>query len=310
VTDVMGSGAISYTPTIIADNLMSGLNADQAQQATLEEDLSSGNSINQPSDNPSGAAQVLQLNGSLARAAQYSSNANDGSGWLSLGNSTMNQILSVLQQVQQTVLSVTGATLSNEPGALQSLASQVSSAQQALTNLANTTYGGQAIFAGTGNVTQAYDQNGNYVGGGSAPTRTVAPGVQVPISVTGVQIFGSGSTGLLGSGGILAQIGQDLQTGTTASLRNVQGADAQALSSAITQVTTVAAQLGANYQSMQTFAQQATNTQQTLQAQISSLDGTNVAQATTELSEAQNSYQSALWATSQLSQESLAQFLS
>jgi flagellar hook-associated protein 3 FlgL len=250
VTDVMGSGAVSYTPTIIANQLISGLNTDEAQQATLEEQLSTGNSINQLSDNPAGAAELLQLNGSLARAQQYSSNAADGSGWLTLGNSTMNSILSTLQQVQQTVLSVSGATLSNEPGALQSLAAQVTSAQQELTNLANTTYGGQAIFAGTGNVTQAYDQAGNYVGGGSAPTRTVAPGVQVPISVTGEQIFGTGTSGLLGSTGILSQIAQDLQTGTTASLHNVQTTDAQALSTAITQVTTVAAQMGAAYQNM------------------------------------------------------------
>lgn len=310
MTDVMGSGAISYTPTIIADQLISGLNSDQSQQATLEEQLSTGDVINQASDDPAGAAQLLQLSGSLARAQQYTSNATDGSGWLSLGNSTMNQILSTLQQVQQTVLSVSGATLSNEPGALQSLAAQVSSAQQELINLANTTYGGQAIFSGTGNVTEAYDQNGNYVGGGSAPTRTVAPGVQVPVSVTGDQIFGSGSTGLLGSTGILAQIVQDLQTGTTASLKNVQTTDAQSLSAAITQATTVAAQLGANYQSMQTFAQQAAATQQTLQSQISGIDSTNVAQTTTELTEAQQSYQSALWATSQLSQDSLVQFLS
>ena len=129
------------------------------------------------------------------------------------------------------------------------------------------------------------------------------------MSVTGEQIFGSGSTGVLGPSGILSQIAQDLQTGTTASLAKVQTTDAQALSTAITQVTTVAAQLGAAYQSMQTFAQQATNTQQTLQAQISEIDSTNVAQVSTQLTQAQNSYQSALWATSQLSQESLVQFL-
>jgi flagellar hook-associated protein 3 FlgL len=309
VTDVMGTGAISYTPSIIADQLITGINSDQAQQATLEEELGSGTAINQPSDNPAGAADVLQLNGSLARAQQYASNAADGSGWLTLGNSTMNQIVSSLQQVQQTVLSASGANLSNEPGALQSLAAQVTAAQTELINLANTTYGGQAIFAGTGNVSQAYDQSGNYVGGGSAPTRTVAPGLQVPISVTGAQIFGSGASGLLGSTGILAQIASDLQTGSTASLANLQGADAQALTTAITQVTTVAAQMGSSYQSMQTFAQQAANTQQTLQSQISGIDSTNVAQTSTELTEAQNSYQSALWATSQLSQDSLVQFL-
>jgi flagellar hook-associated protein 3 FlgL len=309
VTDVMGSSAISYTPSIIANQLISGLNGDQAQQATLEQELSSGDVINQPSDDPAGAAQLLQLNATLARNKQYAANATDGSGWLSLGNSTMNQIMSALQQAQQTVLSVTGANLGNEPGALQGLAAQMSSVRSELINLANTTYGGQAIFSGTGNVSQAYDQNGNYVGGGSPPSRTVAPGVQVAIGVTGDQIFGSGTSGLLGSTGVLAQITQDLQTGTTASLSAVQGTDAQALSAAIAQVTAQAAQMGANYQRMQAFAQQSANTQEVLQGQISGIDSTNVAQVSTQLTEAQQSYQSALWATSQLSQESLVQFL-
>ena len=309
MTDVMGSTAISYTPTIIADQLISGLNSDQAQQATLETQLSTGDMINQPSDNPAGAAELIQLNGSLARATQYASNATDGSGWLSLGNSTMNQILSALQQAQQVVESVSGTTLSNQPGALQGLAAQVSSVRQELINLANTTYGGQAIFAGTGNVTQAYDQNGNYIGGGPPPTRTVAPGEQVAVAVTGDQVFGSGTSGLLGSNGILAQIAQDLQTGTTTSLGNVQTSDQQALNQAIAQVSTQAAQMGANYQRVQAFQNQANNTEQVLQTQMSGIDSTNVAQVTTQLTEAQQSYQAALWATSQLSQQSLVQFL-
>ena len=67
--------------------------------------------------------------------------------------------------------------------------------------------------------------------------------------------------------------------------------------------------MGANYQRMQAFATQATNAQQVLQGQISGIDSTNVAQVSTQLTQAQQSYQSALWATSQLSQESLVQFL-
>jgi flagellar hook-associated protein 3 FlgL len=309
VTDVMGTGAISYTPAVIADQLISGLNSDESEQATLEEQLSTGDMINQPSDNPAEAAELLQLNASLARNQQYASNASDGSGWLSLGNSTMNQIMSALQQAQQTVSSVSGATLANEPGALQALAAQITSVRSELINLGNTTYGGQAIFAGTGNVSQAYDQNGNYVGGGSAPTRTVAPGVQVAVGVTGDQVFGTGTSGLLGSTGVLAQIASDLQTGTTASLANVQGADAQALTAAITQVSDQAAEMGANYQRMQAFATQSSNAQQVLQGQISGIDSTNVAEVSTQLTQAQQSYQSALWATSQLSQDSLVQFL-
>ena len=67
--------------------------------------------------------------------------------------------------------------------------------------------------------------------------------------------------------------------------------------------------MGANYQRMQAFSQQATSTQQVLQTQMIGIDSTNMAQVTTQLTESQQSYQSALWATSQLSQESLVQFL-
>lgn len=310
MSDVMGSTAISYTPSIIAGQLVDGLNADQAQQAQLEVELSTGDMINQPSQNPAGAAQLLQLNSSLSRAGQYVSNANDGAGWLAQGNSTMNQIISALQQAQQAVMSVSGATLSGQPAAIQGIATQVQSVQQELLALANTTYGGQAIFAGTGNVTGAYDANGNYVGGGSPPTRTVAPGVQVAIAVTGPSVFGTGATGLLGSNGVLSQIVQDLNTGTSQSLNNVETTDLQNLNNAIAQVESQAAVMGANYQRVEAFSQQATDTQQALQGEMTGLDATNVAQVTTELTQAQQSYQSALWATSQLSQDSLVQFLS
>jgi flagellar hook-associated protein 3 FlgL len=183
-----------------------------------------------------------------------------------------------------------------------------------LLNLANTTYAGQAIFAGTGNVTTAFDAAGTYVGGGSAPTRTVAPGTQLAIAVTGSSVFGSGTTGLLstvpGNLGVLAQLSQDISTGTTASLASAMGPDLQNLDQAISTVEDQAAQLGAQYQQMSTMQQHATNSQASLTAELSGVQSVNVAQATTNLQQQQNTYQSALWAASQLNQNSLIQFLS
>ena len=92
----------------------------------------------------------------------------------------MNEIVNTLQSVRQEVLSVSSASLAGSQSGLQALADQVNQAQQTLLNLANTTYNGQAIFAGTGNVATAFDASGNYVGGGAAPTRTVAPGRPSP----------------------------------------------------------------------------------------------------------------------------------
>ena len=309
MTSVAGT-AITYTPSVIADQLVSSLLTDQSQQAMLEEQLASGNRVNVPSDNPAAAADILQLNASSVRAQQYSSNANDGLGWLALGNSTVNQSLSVLQQARQTVLALSGANLSGQGTALTGMATQIGSYRQELINLANTTYAGQAIFAGTGNVSAAYDSNGNFIGGGGAPTRTVGPGVQVPVGVTGPAIFGSGTSGLLGSNGVLAQIQQDITTGTSASLNQAETTDLQALDTAITQVESQAGILGVSYQRMQAFSQQATDTMAALQSQISGEDSVNIAQVTTQLTQTQQSYQAALWATAQLQQQSLVQFLS
>jgi flagellar hook-associated protein 3 FlgL len=312
VTDMMG-GAISYTPSIIADQLVSNIVGNQSQQATLEQQISTGNAVNAPSDNPAAAVNILQINAGLNRAQQYSANATDGLGWLSLGNSTMNQILAALQSAQQAVLSSSATSLTGSSAAIQGLATQVDSVRQQLTQLANTQYGGQAIFAGTGNVSTAYDATGNFVGGGSAPTRTVAPGEQIPVSVTGPAVFGTGTTGLLsttpGSLGVLAQISADLRTGTPASLNQVMTTDLQNLQNSMTQVESQASVLGANYQRMQSFQQQATNAQQALQSELSGIQSANLPQAITQLGQVQNSYQAALWAASKVTQDSLVQFL-
>jgi flagellar hook-associated protein 3 FlgL len=306
--------AIELTPSVMSQQMVSNLTGDETSIAQLQEQLSTGNQVNQPSDNPAQAANIMKIDAALARANSYATNASDGLGWLQTGDGTMNEVISTLQQVRQTVLSISSATLTGSSGGLQALADQVSSAQKALLNLANTTYNGQAIFAGTGNVTTAFDATGTYVGGGNAPTRTVAPNTQMSIAVTGSSVFGSGTTGLLstvpGSLGVLAQLAQDISTGTPASLSNAMGSDLQNLDAAIGTVENQAAQLGAQYQQMSSMQQQATDSQAALNTELSAIQSVNLPQAMTNLQLQQNSYQTALWATSQLVQPSLVQFLS
>ncbi|HWE54648.1 MAG TPA: flagellin [Acidimicrobiales bacterium] len=301
--------AISYTPNIISSQLLQDLNLDQNQQATIEAQLGSGDVVNAPSDNPAAAASIMQLNSGLSRAKQYVTNANDGVGWLSLGTSTLNSVISTLQSAQQAVSALSGEALSSQQAAVTGTTAQLKSTLQQVLALANTTYGGQAIFAGTGNVNQAYDSSGNYVGGGAAPARTVAPGVSVQVSLTGPQVFGSGSTGLLGSSGVLQQLITDVSAGTTTSLQKATTTDLSALSDALQSVTGQAAVMGANYQRMTGFANQATSAQTALQTQISSEDSVNLAQASTQLTQDQQTYQAGLWATSQIEEHSLVNYL-
>jgi flagellar hook-associated protein 3 FlgL len=262
----------------------------------------------------------MTLGASVARAQQYVSNANNGLGWLQEGVSTVNQAISVLQGVAQAVESISGSALSGQQAAITGIADQINSAEQQLAGLANAQYDGQYIFSGTSSQAP-FDSAGSYIGGSAVPTRTVAPGTQVQIAITGDQVFGSSSSttppitgsnlqssaasGLLGTNGLLAQISGALNAG------NLSGAQSllSPVQSFLGKMENAAAQLGAAYQNMQAFSEQATATQQALQDQLGAVQNVNLPQVSTQLAEAQQAYQQALWATAQTAQTSLANFL-
>ncbi|MCK4177597.1 flagellin N-terminal helical domain-containing protein [Aciditerrimonas ferrireducens] len=311
--------ALVPTPLTIAQGLVADIATAQTQQANLEEQIATGSTINQPSDNPAGTYEVMTLGASVARAQQYVSNANNGLGWLKEGVSTVNQAISVLQGVAQAVESISGSALSGQQAAITGIADQINSAEQQLAGLANAQYDGQYIFSGTSS--QPPFNNGAYQGGSTIPTRTVAPGTQVQIAITGDQVFGSSSSttppitgsnlqssaasGLLGTNGLLAQISGALNAG------NLSGAQSllSPVQSFLGKMENAAAQLGAAYQNMQAFSEQATATQQALQDQLGAVQNVNLPQVSTQLAEAQQAYQQALWATAQTAQTSLANFL-
>ena len=339
---------VVITPSVLVNTMVTGLTNDQSNLAATEQQVSTGDAINVASDNPAGAASLLQLQGGVVRANQYSANAADGVGWLSLGNSTVSSVLSVVQSIKSVIEGVSGSSLMSDPATITSTAAQVQGALSQLRNLANTTEaGGQPIFAGTGNATVAYDANGNYVGNFTPPTRTVAPGTQVAVAVTGPTVFGGPTTpggsptaaspSLLGDAnpptgataapvdyGVLQQTCNDLTSAATALsnstgtplpynashyLKLVTTTDLNALSTALSNAETAAGTLGANQQAVQGFASQATASATALTGQLGAVQDTNMAQALTNLQLQQTAYQEALYATSQLSTDSLVKYL-
>lgn len=313
LTSITSATPVVVTPQVLSQSLIDDLTGDQSSLSSLEDQIASGNQINSPSDDPAGASQILQLQAATTRANQYEQNATYGASVLSLGNSTVNSALSILQSLLSTMNGLSGDLLTSSSAVLSSAAQEVSGDLEQLVGLANTTYGTQPIFAGTGNTEEAYDSQGSYVGAGSAPTVTVAPGTTVAVGVTGPEVFGTGTSGLLssvpGNLGVLAQLASDLQTGTPASLAAVTSTDIPNLEAAISQVETAAASLGAQQQSMESFQSQATSTSTAMQTELSSVQSVNMAEALTNLQLQNNSYQAALYATSQISADSIVKYL-
>lgn len=304
------AGPILMSSADLTGSLTRDLRNAQASMTTLQGQLASGRSVNLASDNPIEAANILRLGSGVERTGQYAANAQAGVSRLSLANTTLNSVMNVLQQARSAVEGLSGYQLSGTGAAISGVSSVVSNARGELIDLSNSQYAGQAIFSGTGTAQRAYDVTGTYLGAGTAPTVTVSAGTAVSVSVTGPAVFGpTGATGLLGPTGVLATISSELASGTPTSIAKVVTTGLSALQAAMARVSRQAAKVGADYQAMQGFANQATGMHQSLQQELSSAQDVTMARAATNLQAQQTAYQAALYVASQLRSDSLVNYL-
>lgn len=306
---------MSIPPTstaIMASSISKDISTTQNTLSVLEEQISTGMTISSASQNPSQAAQMLGLESQLARAKQFASNAEDATGRLSLTTTTLNSIYDVLLQVQSTLGSITD-TVTASAGYAGAIAT-ITDARSQLLTFANTKYDGQAIFSGTGTPSRAYNTTGVYVGGSTVPTRTVAPEMAVSVGTTGPDVFGptatTGKTGLLGKTGILATIVAALKSGTPTAISAATSTGVAALGRAVTRVLGQATDLGVAADTVRSYVSQAKGVVTMLTDQLSSIRDVTMAEAATNLTLQQTSYQAALEIASELNSDSLVQYLS
>lgn len=284
----------------LSSSLIYSMAQDQSNLVNLQQLLATGNNISKPSDNPVGITNLLGIQTTLARSAQYLSNASDGLSVLGIANGAMSSSMNTLQQIRSALVSAGNASLS--PAAVQSIGTQIQGLSNALLGTANTQYLGSAVFAGTTGNTAAYDATGNYLGNSVAPSRVVAPGVTLPASVTSPFGASGSPTNMFV---VLNKIVTDLNSGSIASVQT----DLGKFDSAFSSVQSVAAQVGAQYQQMQTLKQQMTYSQQTLQTELGGIQNVDVASISTQYQQALSNYQVALYASSKVVQPSLATYL-
>jgi len=206
--------SIRVNPYPIPD-LLAALETLQQQQNTATLELSSGSKINRPSDDPAGAAQQVEINNASAQTDSYQSSISSISGQFSTADSTLSSVITTLQRA--ITLGVEGAngTLSDTDRA--SVAAELSGIQDQLVSLANTSYQGQYIFAGTAQtqpfvVDAAAPSGVRYAGNTGTNQVTIGNGYQIQVNLPGSQIFN-------GPGGDVFQSISDLIT----SLRSNSG---------------------------------------------------------------------------------------
>ncbi len=297
------------TDTTLANQLSGDLESQQATITSLDEELSSGQALTKPSDNPVAAADTLGYSRQIAQAASDQSNASTAQAWLGIGNQTANQVINTLQSVNTTVLQALNSG-GNNAQTYNEMAQQLQGQISQLVGLANTQYGNTSIFAGTAGVSQPYSTAGDYSGNSQSFTISVGGGAPVAVSVPGDQLFGGGTSGVQSVFTTLQNIVTHLQAGPgSASYSRPQDRSRRprrehdpGRDSCHDTRRVDTSGIGGYHRGPET-----TSTQ--LQTILATTQSTDVPTVTAALQSDLTTYQAALYAVSQTVPETLAQFL-
>lgn len=179
------------------NDVLNSLAQTQQQEQTALQQLSTGQRINKPSDDPAGAAVTAQVLDQTSQADSYLQSIGSVNGQLQTADSTLSSVVTALQRAIS--IGVEGANGTQSDQDRTSMAAEVTGIRDQLISLANTTYQGRPIFSGTSLGTPYVVDSGvtsgvRYDGNDGVNAVTVGNGYQMQSNLPGSQIF-SGATG-------------------------------------------------------------------------------------------------------------------
>jgi flagellar hook-associated protein 3 FlgL len=285
--------------------LLAGLQQSQLSLNTALEQVSTGKSVNEPSDNPSAAADMVQNTIETGDVDQYTQNVNSVLTTVQSADSTLSSVVASLTKAVS--LGTEGANGINSAAEQQDLATQVQGIFSSVLAAANTSVGGAYLFGGTSTgIPYTADSSSatGYTYNGNDDSNSVQIGDQtsVQFNLPGSQVFSNSTNDVLGS---LNSLVTALQSGNSSTIATATSAVDSSVNY-ISQQQVFYGDAESQLNSQQSFLQQDTVT---LASQENNLVGVNEAAAATELSQAETDNNAALAAMAKVLPNSLLNFL-
>lgn len=182
--------------------LVSAANQNSANLEKYSTEIATGVRVNSISDDPSAAAQDFLLRSEISSNDNFVQTASGVTGALQVADTSLGSVVTQITQAISLATEGNNGTLNASD--LASIANQLTGVRSEILSLANTSYQGQFVFAGSQSSTQPFSLDTSTTpatvtySGDSRQTTTQSPSGQVfPLNVPGSQIFGSGTTGIL-----------------------------------------------------------------------------------------------------------------
>jgi flagellar hook-associated protein 3 FlgL len=327
------------TTTQLWSSSATNVQASKARLSQLSDRSSTGLLITKPSDDPAASAAILTVLSKQSANTQYATNINDGLGWLTTADSTMTSAENLVRQAKDLTIQAANSGTSSA-ASREAIAAQLEGVRDDLLNAANTKYNGRSVFAGTSDAANAFTTTTTATGTTytySGQTTTTAadgtttttslgsverrigsgPADTVTVSADGAAAFGTGASSVFAQiqGVIDALRSPGYDADTPDAVTGVPPKDAitagiGALGTALTNLSTQHAVVGANYARLTSAKTQNATTATALETQRSGLQDADTTKTLLDLKTQELAYQTALQVTAQVLQPTLMSFLS
>jgi len=288
--------------------LVVSLNSSTLSEQQLTSELSSGLRVSSLSDDPVAAGQSSLLNSSISQDDTFVQTASTTQSLMQVADSTLSSV--VTQLTSALSLSVSGNSGTASASDLTSLSQQLSSVRDQVVSLANTSYQGVYIFAGSkGSVrpftvdTSTSPTTTTYSGDSQASNVTTENGQLLQTTLAGSAVFMAPGADVMTA---LNNLVADFASGTVSSTSSTDIGILQTALGNVSQQQTVLGSSLDRLESASTYAQiDATNRT----AEVSSLVSANPATVATQLSSAETQNQALMSVIATVEKQSLFSYL-
>lgn len=137
----------------VYDNQINSIDNLVFQQQQLGNDLSTGKTLNQPSDDPTQIGEDLSLRATISSQNTLGVNMENASSELTAVDGALSNLTNIIQSVRQLAIEGASDTLSQQQR--QAIGAQIDQLLNETISIANTQYNGKYVFAGTSSSTAA-----------------------------------------------------------------------------------------------------------------------------------------------------------
>jgi flagellar hook-associated protein 3 FlgL len=264
------------------------MNNNRDRLATLQTQISTGKTFQDPSENPSAAAGVLTIKSTLLASEGYLTNAEIINSWLDATDEALNNLTAVTIQARSLILRGLNDTLDSQER-LGALAPEMDGLIDQAITTGNTSHMDRYIFAGFQTSTKPFEYSTTvpntveYHGDAGIMNQELGPGQSVAVNTNGNTAFSPVITALIRARNALqANDRTELEAGLTD------------LQNALSPINDAISTNGTKMRHVDTVVARLEKTNVSLKSLLSKREDVNMAEAIAQLSSQETSYQAVL----------------